>query len=161
MYTSTPNQITIGSNVNGYGICNITDSNGELVDVDVPLDLSGSNWGDNTVSFFLKPSTNMVRIYTDENSLAAYDIIINAFDTITSWRNGQNVRVVFPNMTLDALNSRNIIFRTNLAAGVDSDVAVEVVVPSDELIGDKPIIEFTCTDSTFSNADSIVYDVLR
>ena len=113
------------------------------------------------MNFYLKPMTNMVRVYTMPNTNAAYDIIINAFDTINSWRDGQNIRVVFPNLTLENLNGRNIVFRTNLYDGEDSETAVEVVVSADDLMGDRPIIEFTCTDSTFSDANCLVYDVLR
>ena len=159
--TSTPNRITVGNSTSGYSMCNLTLSDNTATDIENPIDLTGGDRGDNKVNFYLKPMTNMLRVYTMENTNAAYDIIINAYDTITTWRNGQNVRVVFPNLTLENLNGRNIVFRTNLSDGEDSDTSVEVIVSSDNLMGDRPIIEFTCTDSTFSNADCIVYDVLR
>ena len=159
--TSTPNQIKIGNSTSGYSMCPLTLSDTSVTDISNPIDLTGGERGDNKVNFYLKPMSNMVRVYTMPNTNAAYDIIINAFDTINSWRDGQNIRVVFPNLTLENLNGRNIVFRTNLSDGEDSETAVEVVVSADDLMGDRPIIEFTCTDSTFSDANCLVYDVLR
>lgn len=157
--TSTPNMIRVNSRNCGYALCNTTLSDDTITDVDHPIDLTGSTRGDNDVNFHLNPATNMVRVYTDISTPAAYDIVINALDTITTWKTGQNIRVVFPNLTLDRLNGHNIVFRTNFVNG--TDYVVSAVVRPEDLIGDRPIIEFTCTDNTFTSSPSIVYDVLR
>ena len=67
----------------------------------------------------------------------------------------------FPNLTIQRLNGHNIVFRTNFLNGMNSSTVASVVVRPDDLIGDRPIIEFTCTDNTFTSSPCIVYDVLR
>ena len=159
--TNTPNVIKVNSKNFGYAIGKTTLSDGSVTDIDNPIDLTGSTRGDNDVNFHLNPSTNMVRIYTDPSTPAAFDIVINALDTITTWKTGQNIRVVFPNLTAVRLNGYNIVFRTNFINGTNSNSVVSVIVRPEDLIGDRPIIEFTCTDNTFTSSSCIVYDVLR
>lgn len=159
--TNTPNVIKVNSKNYGYAIGKTTLSDSSVTDIDNPIDLTGSTRGDNNVNFHLNPATNMVRIYTDTSTPAAYDIVINALDSITTWKTGQNIRVVFPNLTIQRLNGHNIVFRTNFLNGMNSSTVASVVVRPDDLIGDRPIIEFTCTDNTFTSSPSIVYDVLR
>lgn len=152
---STPNMVIINSATSGYNIIKpqLKFDNTEITKSN-PINLHDKNRTDNDIYAVLKPMTNMLRIYVDESISSNYDINIYIDHNFCNWRNGQNIRVVFPNLTRDLLNDKNIILLT----GKNYD-AKEVVNPNE--LKDNPIIEFTCVDQTLSLDNPFVHDVLR
>ena len=138
---------------------------GNVVDKEHPIDLGAAALGtsySNECYFHLQPSANMLRFYNDPTSLSQYDIIIYADDTLNSWKDGQTVRVSFPNLTLETLNSTNIVLLTDAnGKSGNGGYSVKNVVSAAELKSDFPIIEFICTDSTMSSEFPIVHDIIR
>lgn len=99
--------------------------------------------------------TNMARIHVSNAYPADYDIKVYIDSSLVNWRLGQNFKIVFPEMTLDSLNGKNIKIYTG------ENYSSEHVIHNIDLIGDKPIIELTCIDDTLSLNDSFVHDILR
>lgn len=161
--TSVPNQITINSNHYGYALSQpLLKDDGSVIDKLSPLNLHHNNRTDNDVIFRLKPSSNMIRIWVDDEVEAAYDIVIYVDDSLYDWKEGQNVRVVFENLTSDLLNNHSIIFKTDrMNRGGDGEWGREVVVNNVNIKEDSPIFELICVDSTLSSIESFVCDKLR
>ena len=152
---SIPNSVVINSTTCGYGIMQPKlKTNGDVISPDNPVILNDTQRTDNDVYAILKPSTNMIRIYTDDSVTSAYDINIFIDHSMCNWREGQNLRVVFPNLSKNTLNGNSIV----LITGSDYDTK-EVVDPGE--LGDNPIIEFTCVDKTLASPTPFVHDVLR
>lgn len=161
--TNTPNQITINSRNYGYSLCTLVNkTSGEVIDKEHPLDLGDPNSHCNETHVHLQPSANMLRFYTDPSSLSLYDIVIYVNDTLNSWRDGQALRVSFPELTLQTLNATNIVLLTDANnKGGNGQYGVKNVVSAAELKSDFPIIEFVCTDGTMSSQHPIVHDIIR
>lgn len=154
--SSTPNMVTINSSDNGYNIMKTTLNNGGgIIDKDHPMVLNDQTRTDNDVYTILKPASNMLRIHTDDSIPAVYDIKIYIDSTLNNWREGQNIRLVFPSLSVNTLNGKNIMIYT----GETYDLADTVF--ASEMTHDNPIIEFTCLDPTFSSSENIVHDVIR
>ena len=123
--------------------------------------------GDNRMIGVMKDGNNMIRVYTDNVSLCRYDIEVYVDDSLSSWHNGQTLRLVFPTLSKAVLNNHTIAVYTDKGClsgeaqnGMGYGCKVEIH-PAD-LIGDNPIIDITCTDETFTlKNDSLVADVIR
>ena len=152
---SVPNAVTINSVTSGYNIMRAQiGPEGPDITADLPMNLDDQDREDNDIYAILGPMSNMLRIYTEEIPAAAHDINIFVDPGLNPWRAGQNLRVVFPNMSRETLNGMNVTLVTGDAFDVKETVG------SSEL-SDRPIIEFTCVDQTLSNSHPFVHDVLR
>ena len=158
--SSVPDEITLRSAFNGYAIPKVS-VEGTVIGKSNPICLNAQNRTNNEMYFRLKEFTNMVRVYVDTATDSAHDIVFKIDDTFTSWREGQTVRVVFPNMTHGILNGYNIAFKTDAQdKGGNGEWNCGVVIQASELIGDFPVIELVCTDPTLTG-DCFEYDILR
>jgi hypothetical protein len=134
---------------------------------DNPFSLGSSASGDNRLYGIMKDGNNMIRVYTDPYALSMYDVKIYMDDSLSSWRKGQTIRLVFPTMPKEILNNRQIIFYTDKACrsgntDIEMGYGCEIVIEQNDLIGDNPIIEITCIDETFNSGnDSLIADVIR
>ncbi len=152
---STPNMVVINSATSGYSIMKPSiKTNGVEITETNPITLDDHDRTDNDIYTVLKPMTNMLRIYVEETIKSEYDINIFVDQSLCNWRIGQNIRIVFPNLTKEILNEKNIVLITG------NNYEAKEVVNSNEL-GDKPIIEFTCVDNTLTSQNPFVHDVLR
>ena len=151
--TSTPNQIIINSATSGYNICKCFFDNNEITETN-PLVLN-NNLANNDIYTSLRQMTNMIRIYTNPNYPSSYDIKIYIDSSLVNWRLGQNLRIIFPNMSLSSLNGKNIIIYTG------QNYTSTHTISNSNFLNDNPIIELTCIDDTLSLNDSFVHDILR
>lgn len=151
--TSTPNRVIVNSTTSGYNLCKCY-FNGIETTSSNPLVLNNTQQN-NDVYTSLRQMTNMARIHVSNAYPADYDIKVYIDSSLVNWRLGQNFKIVFPEMTLDSLNGKDIKIYTG------ENYSSEHVIYNTELIGDKPIIELTCIDDTLSLNNSFVHDILR
>lgn len=151
--TSTPNRVIVNSTTSGYNLCKCY-FNGIEITSSNPLVLNNTQQN-NDVYTSLRQMTNMARIHVSNAYPADYDIKVYIDSSLVNWRLGQNFKIVFPEMTLDSLNGKDIKIYTG------ENYSSEHVIYNTELIGDKPIIELTCIDDTLSLNNSFVHDILR
>jgi hypothetical protein len=159
--SSVPNEITIKTKNNGYNLPTVVCDSG-VIDSQSEhyMSLNEQDRENNNVRFRLMEATNMVRMYVVQNTPAAYDIVFYIDDTFVSWCNGQTVRIVFDNMTVNELHGHNIVIKTDaLNKGDNGAYGCGVVIPASE-INDRPIIEVVCVNQTLTG-DAFVYDILR
>ena len=154
--TNTPNEIKINTLCGGYNIVDVLlNDDQSLITKQNPIDLSDTQRQNNDIYIKLKEMSNMARIWVKQNSPALYDINIYIDSSLVKWKEGQNVKLVFPDMTLNDLNLRNIIIFT----GTNYDIIHKIY--NNDLMGNRPIIEITCIDETLTSIDPFVHDVLR
>lgn len=151
--TSTPNRVIVNSTTSGYNLCKCYFNGIEMTSSN-PLALNNIQQN-NDVYTSLRQMTNMARIHVSNEYPAGYDIKVHIDSSLVNWRLGQNFKIVFPEMTLDSLNGKDIRIYTG------ENYSSEHVIRNTELIGDKPIIELTCIDDTLSLNNSFVHDILR
>jgi hypothetical protein len=89
----------------------------------------------------LRPYTNRVSIYVDQNQ-AASDINIYIDDSTVSWKNGQVLKVVF-NSAID-LGIYNFKIYTNKLSSTGWKLAASF--NSSQMISQKPYVELICID---------------
>lgn len=159
--SSVPNEIVIKTKNNGYNLPTVMCDSGVVnSQVEHYMSLNEQDRENNNVRFRLMEATNMVRMYIVQNTPAAYDIVFYIDDTFVSWCNGQTVRIVFDNMTVNELHGHNIVIKTDaLDKGGNGAYSCGLVIPASEL-GDRPIIEIVCVNQTLTG-DSFVYDIIR
>lgn len=169
--TSDGQSARVGVRNIGWQQCTITainDASRTAITPNAKLDLGSMDRGDNRVSGVMKDGNNMIRLYTDPSSLCRYDIKIYVDDTLSSWRNGQTLRIVFPTLPKETLGTHTITVYTDKTcksgqcADIEMGYGCECTISPDNLIGDNPIIDITCIDENFTlGNDSIVADVIR
>lgn len=159
--SSVPNEIVIKTKNNGYNLPTVICDSGVVnSQVEHYMSLNEQDRENNNVIFRLMEATNMVRMYVVQNTPAAYDIVFYIDDTFVSWCNGQTVRIVFDNMTMNELHGHNIVMKTDaLDKSGNGAYSCGLVIPASEL-GDRPIIEIVCVNQTLTG-DSFVYDIIR
>lgn len=162
--TSLPNNAVFNLKTSGYNICRLlNENNNEEISAANGLDFSQQFPNCNTYMYLLE-SANMVRVYTKNNgTLAQYDIVVKINDTLTTWKNGQCVRLAFPTLTVEELNGKNIVVLTDAGnRGGLGQYGVKVVVGNEHIKNDFPILEVVCLDHTFSNGQkSLACDIIR
>lgn len=151
--TSTQNRVIINSTTSGYNLCKCN-FNGNEITASNPLVLNNTHQNNNVYTS-LRQMTNMARIHVSNEYPAEYDIKIYIDSSLVNWRLGQNFKIVFPEMSLNSLNGKDIKIYTG------ENYSSEHVIYNTELIGDKPIIELTCIDDTLFLNNSFVHDILR
>lgn len=145
--------------INRANASNITASN--------PLKIGDTDSGDNRITGILKDGNNMIRVYTRFDELCSHDIEIYIDDTLSTWRNGQTVRIVFPTLPLEILNGKDILIYTDKSckSGIATDgmgYGCKCKISEASLVGNNPIIDLVCTDETFTAGNnSVVADVIR
>lgn len=152
--TNTPNQITINSKIGGYTLPKIYVNDTEITK-DNPMSLNANNRNNNNINATLNQMSNMIRIYTSLTTSSEYDITIYIDSSLVNWKTGQNFKIVFPTLTLETLNQKNIIIYTGANYTSIHKIRYE------DLLSNYPIIELTCIDDTLTSSDSFVHDVLR
>jgi len=154
----------------GWQQCPVTlvnDQSFGVIGKDNPISLGNTERGDNRIVGIMVDGNNMVRIHTDAVALCQHDIEVYIDDSLSSWHNGQTLRIVFPTLPKATLNTHRIKIYTDKAcrSGHQTDgmgYGCECIVVSGELVNDNPIIDITCIDENFTlGNDSIIADVIR
>ena len=163
--TSNPEQVVINTKTRGYSLCplNCLDT-GEIINMEHPITLSidGQSRTTNAVYTYLQTASNMLRFYNEVGVLADEDIVVYINDSMSTWQNGQNMKISFPTLTLEDLNGKNIVFLTDYNnKNGNGSYGIKDVVLFGELKSDHPVIELICLDETMSSEHSIVHDILR
>ena len=163
--TSNPEQVVINTKTRGYSLCplNCLDT-GEVINMEHPITLSidGQSRTTNAVYTYLQTASNMLRFYNEVGVLADEDIVVYINDSMSTWQNGQNMKISFPTLTLEDLNGKNIVFLTDYNnKNGNGSYGIKDVVLFGELKSDHPVIELICLDETMSSEHSIVHDILR
>ena len=163
--TSNPEHVVINTKTRGYSLCplNCLDT-GEVINMEHPITLSidGQSRTTNAVYTYLQTASNMLRFYNEVGVLADEDIVVYINDSMSTWQNGQNMKISFPTLTLEDLNGKNIVFLTDYNnKNGNGSYGIKDVVLFGELKSDHPVIELICLDETMSSEHSIVHDILR
>jgi len=149
---SVPNIITLSLGTQQYNFAIPTNTNGDDITINDPLNLNVST---PTVFTELQPYTNMLRLNTVNT--AGGDLIINIDDSDVQFKVGQTVRIVFE--TPIDLGSRNIRVFTDSENRLNNGVyGTQVATINNSELSNKPIIEIICTEQGILN---FVHDVIR
>lgn len=153
--TSAPNQVVVNTVSSGYNLCDaILKYDNSKIDEESPIVLNDQDH-ENDILTSLKPVSNMLRIYVNDEIPSIYDINVYIDSSLVNWRTGQNFKIVFPNLSLQTLNGFNI----NIFTGDNYSIVHRI--NSTDLENNKPIIELTCIDGTLSTDHPFVHDILR
>jgi len=149
---SVPNIITLSLGTQQYNFAIPTNTNGDDITINDPLNLNVST---PTVFTELQPYTNMLRLNTVNT--AGGDLIINIDDSDVQFKVGQTVRIVFE--TPIDLGSRNIRVFTDSKNRLNNGIyGTQVATINNSELSNKPIIEIICTEQGILN---FVHDVIR
>lgn len=152
---SVPNKIKINNDVQGYRLLKMFDASWDAVKEQLNVGTEITEYDANLIGSAiysrLKPFENMMRIALS-NGVAGDNINIYIDDSLSSWKAGQVLKVVFDDVL--TLGSYNINIYTDKPNGW----TLARQIAAGELRGNKPYIELVCTnESTLT----FVADVLR
>lgn len=149
---NTPNQVKISLGTQEYTFMSPIDIDGNVIDVDNPLNINVAN---PTVITSLLPYTNMLRLNTV--NAAGGDLLIYIDDSDIQWSTGQTVRVVFNDLL--NLGSRNLrIFTDAIGRTGAGDYGVVAAIINGSELSSKPMFELICKEQ---GVLSFVHDIIK